>query len=315
MILAGDVGATKILLEVGELRSGKWQAAHSARFAAADVADFPAVIAEFLDGWNAVKPARARITAAGIGVAGPREGNKIRMTNRPWAVDGDTLARRFAIPRVRVMNDLAASAYGIEWMAPRDFKTLLPGKPVAGDPRVVFGVGTGLGIAYLVPRAGETLVVPGEGGHMGFSPGSSAQSALFNALHRRHGRVEAEDVASGKGLANIYEALGHGALDAAEIGTGAIDRKDPDCIAAVELFIECVANVAGDHVLATVARGGVYIVGGVMAKIAPLITREKFGAAFCAKGAFSSFLMRVPVRMITSEKLALYGAARCAHKK
>ncbi len=311
MILAGDVGATKILLEVGELRSGRWEAVHAARLAAADVTSFARSLGAFLAEWDRVKPPRARITAAGIGAAGPAQGNKVKLTHRPWAIDGDALARLFDIPRVRVVNDLAAAANGLGWLSPRDFVAIQPGKASPADPSVVLGVGTGLGVGYLVPTGAGRRIVPGEGGHVGFSPASVPQLKLLEFIFTRHGRVEAEDVVSGTGLATIHEFLGHGHANAEAIGKGAL-AGDPDCLAAVDLFTECLGNVAGDHAIAVMARAGVFIAGGVIARIAPAIKKERFRAAFCAKGSFSSQLMRIPVRAVTSDRVALLGAARCA---
>ena len=93
MILAGDVGATKILLEVGEMRSGKWQPALARRYVSAEAESFPAVLTAFLGEWNAVREKSQRITAAGFGVAGPVLGNKVKMTHRALTVDGDYVIR------------------------------------------------------------------------------------------------------------------------------------------------------------------------------------------------------------------------------
>lgn len=320
MILAGDVGATKILLEVGEVRSGVWETALARRVPAEGVANFSVVLTAFLKEWEQAKPARARITAAAFGVAGPAVGNKVKMTHRPWTIDGDAIAERFKIARVAVMNDLAAAANGLEWLGPKDFITIQPGKGSPGDPRVILGVGTGLGVAYIVPHGDGRLVVPSEGGHVGFSPASAEQAALLNSLLERHGRVEAEDVVSGTGLTNIYEFLRHRAGMPAEqheradpewITEGAFARGDPTCIETLGLFAECLGNVAGDHGLAVFARDGVFLAGGVIAKIAPSINCARFRAAFCAKGAFSYRLKRVPVRAVMNERLVLLGAAKC----
>ena len=54
------------------------------------------VLEGFLAEWDHVRPPRARITAGAIGVAGPAMGNRVTMTNRPWRLDGDYLAERFA---------------------------------------------------------------------------------------------------------------------------------------------------------------------------------------------------------------------------
>lgn len=321
MILAADVGATKILMEAGDLRSDGWQPTLARRYQLAEFETFSAVMATFLEEWQRVKPPRARITAACIGAAGPALDNKVKMTHRPWTLDGAKLAREFGIPKVRVVNDLAAGAYGVGLVSPRDLLTIQAGKAIAGEPQVVLGVGTGLGVAYVVTRGDRVQVVPGEGGHVGFSPGTAPQMRLAHALFESRGRVEAEDVVSGRGLTNVYEFLRRGndvpvgaaeAADPAWISDGAMNRGDPTCRAALDLMIECLGTIAGDHALAAMARGGVYIVGGVAAKIAPLIKQPGFNAAFCAKGAFSAMMMKIPVKVATTERVPVLGAARFA---
>jgi len=321
VILAADVGATKILLEAGDLRSGSWQPRLARRYPVAEFDSFADVMSAFLREWDAIKPARARITAAGIGAAGPAMNDKVKMTHRAWTIDGARLERQFGIPRVRVVNDLAAGAYGVGLVGPRDMLTVQAGKAVRDEPQVVIGVGTGLGVAYLATVDGRVHVIPGEGGHIGFSPSSVAQMRLAAAIFASHGRVEAEQVVSGCGLSNIYEFLRRedvavGAPETADpawITERAAAGSDPICVSALELMVECLGNIAGDHALAAMARGGVYIVGGVAAKIAPFIKSPHFSSAFCAKGAFAALLMKIPVKVVTSERVLVFGAARFAH--
>jgi glucokinase len=154
---------------------------------------------------------------------------------------------------------------------------------------------------------------------MGFSPASALQAELWHALFAVHARVGAESVASGTGLGHIYEFLrargkwGAGtAADPAWVSAGATERRDPHCIAALALFTECLGNVAGEHAIGLLTRGGVYLTGGVIAKIAPALDIASFRAAFCAKGQMASILMRIPVRAVTNERLMLLGAARIA---
>ena len=309
MILAGDVGATKILLEVGEPRSDGWDPAFQRRYQLNDFANITEVLARFGEEWSQAHRGTPKITSAAFGVAGPVMNNRVKMTHRAWILDGAHIAHDLGIARATVVNDLAAAASGIAWMGERDLTTIQPGMPVESAPSVVLGVGTGLGIAYLV----DGKVIPGEGGHAGFSPSTPAQAQLFQKLVTTHGRVEAEEVASGMGLANIYKALTDTALDPASISERAA-KGDATCRAVVELFSECLGNIAGDHALAVMARGGVFLAGGVIAKIAPLVSIQRLASAFCAKGVFSSMLMEVPIKIVTNENLAVIGAARIANR-
>lgn len=284
MILAGDVGGTKILLEVGEFRSGSWQPALARRYLLADFASMEQALEAFLAEWQQVRPPRARITAGALGVAGPALGNRVTMTNRPWRLDGDVLGARFGIRRLKLWNDLAAAAYGLDQLKPRDFMTLQAGKAVEGGNRVVIGVGTGLGVAYLLSSPRGDNVVAGEGGHVGFSPATPQQVDLWQKLSHTHPRVEAEHVVCG----------------------GALERD------GAEMFSANLGNVAGDQALNVMACGGVFLCGGVIARCAPSIKKDAFSAAFAAKGAHASILMRIPVRAAINERIALLGAARVA---
>jgi glucokinase len=318
--LAGDVGATKILLEVGELRSGRWESGLARRYLTAEAENFSSVLAAFLGEWNRRRSRTDRITAAGFGVAGPREGNRVKMTHRPWSVDGARVASEFLIPAVRVVNDLEACAYGIDWLGPRDCVTIQPGKASTEDPAVVLGVGTGLGVAYLISDGDTQRVVPGEGGHAGFAPATVAQAALWHSVAQATGRCSAEDVVSGRGLLNVFAHVrgtgGHPRCGLEDpilpehIAQNAEDQAE--CAAALDLFVECLGTVAGDHALAAMARGGVYISGGVAARLIERIRAGRFREAFCAKGPMSAMMMKIPVRVVKSARVAVLGAARVA---
>lgn len=311
MILAGDVGATKILLEVGEARSERWQPAFQRRYQLAEFANMSDVLAKFIAELKSSHPSDGKITAAAMGAAGPAVDNKVKMTHRSWILDGAHIAHDLGIARATVVNDLDAAANGIPWLPSSDFSTIQEGPAVEHAPRVVLGVGTGLGIAYIV----DGKVIPGEGGHAGFSPASAPTHDLWSKLAMKHGRLEAEEVASGMGISNIHRALTGKDADPATI-TGGAQKGDPVCRNVLELFSECLGNVAGDHALSVMARGGVFLAGGVIAKVAPLINISRFRSAFCAKGALSSMLMEIPVRIVTNENLAVIGAARiAAHAK
>jgi glucokinase len=319
LILAGDVGATKILLEVGEFRSDRWQSRLARRYATADVDNFSNLLTSFLAEWNQVRGKGDRIGGAGFGVAGVTTGNKVKMTHRPIAVDGDAISERFLIPKVRVANDLAAAARGLEALTPRDFVTIQAGKADPASPRVILGVGTGLGVAYLMPRDGGWDVVPGEGGHIGFAPATVAQEKLWRSIFAARGRVEAEDVVSGVGLTHVFSYVRSGMPDVpgepedtvtAEWISERAAKGDFASSGALDLFVECMGNVAGDHVLTVMARGGVYLAGGVVARMHQRIREGRFCEAFCAKGAHSATMMKIPVKAVTNDRIALLGAAK-----
>ena len=106
MILAGDVGATKILLEVGDFRSDRWESKLGRRYSTTEIDNFPNLLTSFLGEWNQVR-GNERITGAGFGVAGPALGNKVKMTHRR----SRSMARSASalIPKVRRQRPAAAA--------------------------------------------------------------------------------------------------------------------------------------------------------------------------------------------------------------
>uniref|UniRef100_UPI00064C5E5D glucokinase n=1 Tax=Pseudomonas putida TaxID=303 RepID=UPI00064C5E5D len=56
------------------------------------------------------------------------------------------------------------------------------------------------------------------------------------------------------------------------------------------------------------ARGGVYIVGGVIPRFAELFLRSGFAASFSDKGCMSGYFAGVPVWLVTAEFSGLLGA-------
>jgi glucokinase len=160
---------------------------------------------------------------------------------------------------------------------------------------------------------------------MAFAPADAAQQALWQWLLRRDGRVPVEHVVSGRGLVRIYEFLRerHGAPPAAAdplaaddraaaIGAAALAGGDALSLAAVDLFIACYGALAGDQALSVLARGGVYIGGGVAPKLLPRLAAGGFVAAFNDKGDCSEWTRACPLHVVTNPDLPLLGAARYA---
>jgi glucokinase len=188
---------------------------------------------------------------------------------------------------------------------------LQAGEPEARAPQVVIGAGTGLGVAYRVWQGDRYTVIGGESGHAGFAPADERQAALWRALHAALGRVRVEHVVSGPGLARIHDFLREGRGEARtpeEVAAAA----DPVARAAVDLFLECFGAAAGDHALAILARGGVFLAGGIAPRILPRLRSGPFLAAFNAKGVHARLMARFPVNAVVNERLGLLGAGRLA---
>jgi len=131
MIIAADVGGTKTLLQLLERTDGGARALFERRYADAAFGGFDELLTRFLADARAQAIGPGDIETAVLGVAGPVDGDRVRLTNRPWEIDGTALAARFGIGRVRLVNDFVAAASGIAQLAPSDLAALQPGEPVA----------------------------------------------------------------------------------------------------------------------------------------------------------------------------------------
>lgn len=306
MILGGDLGGTKTLLALAEKDAGGGLAiVRQQRYASADYADFASLLGEFLTGSGPIE-------AACFGIAGPTDGQTAKLTYLPWRLSAAELGRRFALGRVALTNDFAAAAHGLPLVAAEHIRPLYRGMPVVGAPRLLLGAGTGLGVAGLVWDGDHYRVIPGEGGHLGFAPQTPQQGELWRWLLDQHGRVTSEDVVSGPGLARILNFLGGPRQAPAAIGQAALAASDPLAVAAVQLWLACYGAFAGDLALHWLARGGVYLAGGIAAKLLPHLDPAPFLAAFLAKREHAPLAREMPVYLLTDEELGLKGALALA---
>ena len=307
MILCGDVGGTKTLL--GLARDGRLIA--DCRYSNADFQDFSGVLARFLADTHTDPAALTRTCFA---VAGPiaDDGAAARLTNLPWSLVAADLERDFHLPTPRLVNDFAAAAIGAVTAGSDTLVCLQSGEPLAGSPRLVVGAGTGLGMAIVLPEGDSWRCLPGEGGHVAFAPADDQQAALWRHLQQRHGRVTWERVVSGPGLGAIHEFLGGADLSPEQVAAAALADPTGRERQALEIFLCAYGAYAGDMALACLARGGVYLAGGIAGKLLDLLPGSSFLAAFNAKAEHAAIAARMPVHVATDPRLGLHGAMTLA---
>ncbi len=303
MILCGDIGGTKTLL--GLAQDGKLVL--DRRYANADFPDFAAVLEAFLAD-SGTAPASLR--AGCLAVAGPvaDDGRSARLTNLPWDIDCDALARRFDLPMLSLANDFAAAAIGAVSASAAGLATLQTGMPLAASPRLVVGAGTGLGMAIVLPRGSGWQVIAGEGGHAAFAPADERQRDLWTFLNRRHGRVTWERVVSGPGLCAIHDFLAGVALAPDDIAQRAAADPHGTERKSLDMFLAAYGAFAGDMALACLARGGVFLAGGIAARLLPLLPQSGLLTAFNAKAEHAAIAARMPLHVATDPLLGLHGA-------
>jgi glucokinase len=318
LILAGDIGGTKTNIGIFDVQQGKLTKVADKRYPSREHKGLEEIVADFL------KITGVKATSASFGIAGPIVDNRVRTGNLPWVIDGATMAKMLGLDRVRLLNDLEAAAYGISVLGPTDLETLREGVPAPQAPRAVIAAGTGLGEAILFWDGTRHIPTATEGGHADFAPHNEQQVELWKFIKARSEFVSNELILSGRGFKTLHEFLNpdvrHPGFDdpsvdpAPEITRRALAGECPVCVAAMNLWIEIYGSEAGNLVVRTVARGGLYIAGGIAVKILPLLKDGLFTTAMQHKEKMTEFLVQVPVRVVLDEECPLKGAAYAAWK-
>jgi glucokinase len=310
-IVAGDIGGTKVLLQfVDASQTGRTVLAEQ-RYESHAYATFDEMLGAFVK-----DHVDGPIDAACFAVAGPVFGNRAEVTNLSWKMDALALAKQFSIGRVSLINDFFAVALGVPILTPADCIVLNAGTQVPFAPIAILGAGTGLGEANLVHDGVKWDVIPSEGGHGDFAPQDEEQTRLFLALHAKYGHVSWERLLSGLGLVNIHNFLSgqdrpYDETLPMEIAQ-AFASGDSVAVRTFAIFVDIYGAEAGNMALRLLARGGVYLAGGVAAKNIDRFTDGRFVEAFLRKGRFKNVLAAIPVNLITNPKVGLLGAAEMA---
>jgi glucokinase len=259
-----------------------------------------------------------------------------------WFLEARRLEKELKIPRVKLINDFAAVGYGILGLESSDLYTLQGATPQLDAPIAVIGAGTGLGEGFLLQQATGYQVFPSEGGHADFAPRNDLEFKLLQYLLQKYDilRVSVERVVSGQGIVAIYQFLrdrqfapespeieqiirtwehemgqSEKSVDpAAAIAKAALEKRDRLCEQTMEMFIEAYGAEAGNLAIKLLPYGGLYVAGGIAAKILVLIQEGGFLRAFSQKGRVSSILEKVPVHIILNPQVGLIGAAICASR-
>jgi glucokinase len=321
MILAGDVGGTNARLAFFDVQDGHFRMVSSSVFPSREYGGLDQIVSKF------VETSKLHADAACFGVPGPVRNGRVETSNLPWVIESKRLADELKLKKAVLINDLEANAWGIATLGPDDVVSLnqVKGNPVGNQG--VISAGTGLGEAGMVWDGSEYRIFATEGGHSDFAPRNELEIELFRYLSGRYGHVSYERVVSGPGLVNVFHFLrdtGRGTEPqwltdqmvhgdpAAAISRAAVEGACGLCEQAVDLFVSVFAAEAGNLALKVLTTGGVYLGGGIAPKMLAKLSGPLFMHSFVGKGRMQPLLESMPVKVITNDKTALMGAARCA---
>ena len=264
MILAGDVGGTKVDLALYDFIDGNLKYARDKQYPAKEYSGLEEIVKEFI--------VAEKVTAACFGVPGPVREGRLRLTNLPWTLDSRELAVHLKIDYVFLINDLQANGYGIAELGADQIFTLSEGDARQIGNRALISAGTGLGEAFMIWDGRDHVPYPSEGGHADYAPRNEDEIDLLRFLRQKYnGRISFERVVSGQGLTNVYEFLREvrgmeepawlaeriAAEDPNAVITElALAAKSEICEKAMDMFVSAYGAEAGNLALKILSVGG-----------------------------------------------------------
>ena len=323
MILAGDVGGTKVHLALYDFTNGNLQYTRDHKFPAKDYSGLEEIVKEFLGG--------NEVTSACFGVPGPVRDGRLRLTNLPWTLDSREISHNLKIQHVFLINDLEANGYGVAELKTDQIYTLSEGDASQIGNRALIAAGTGLGEGILAWNGKIHVPMPSEGGHTDYGPRNEDEIDLLRFLKQKYqGRVSYERVVAGMGITNIYDFLRdvRGMEEPAwlrdriasedpnaVITELALSAKSELCEKTLDMYVSAYGAEAGNLALKILSVGGLYLGGGIAPRILEKLKDGTFMRSFTDKGRLSQLLINMPVRVILESRAALLGAAAYAEAR
>jgi glucokinase len=326
-LLAVDVGGTKAELALFDLYGRDFMPVRRTIVPCAGHRGIEEIISAFLH------DTKTGPDFACLGVAGVVQDRKARITNLPWLMDEETLAREFTLAGVKLINDMTALCASIATLASSDsdLQSLQEGKIEKEGAKAVIAPGTGLGEGYLIESDTTFLPRGSEGGHTDFAPVNDEQLELLQWLRRKTQPVSCEMLCSGLGIPTLYDFyLERGRVPETEairerlkevtdrtpviLGGAIAATPCPLCLKTMELFLSILGSEAGNLALKLYATGGLYIGGGILPRLVGKIPFTGFIEAFRRKAKMGDLMARIPVRLILKRDAVLCGAAGFGRK-
>lgn len=275
---------------------------------------------------NRFKAAHSLENVAKIAVAVP--GPVIRGRSEParlsWKIDAEIIKDETDVDEVYLINDLEASAYGLQNVAEEHFVTIHDSANATPGNVAVLSPGEGLGEAALFWDGHCLRPFATEGGHCEFSPRTNDEVEFYSFLQKIYGIVSWESVLSTGGLFNVYRFLRDvkqqkqpdwltkeieaGNFTQAII-KGALENKDRICTMTIDTFLVFLAREANSLVLKMKATGGLFLTGDIPVMLEQFITNTKFYKNFIISDKMENILEDIPIYLVKDKKTILNGAA------
>ena len=327
LYLVGDIGGTNARIATVKITDlGAVDVVFKRTYSSAAYASFIDILEEF---FHDAGLKRSEIASVCFAVAGPIVAGTVKFTNLSWQLSEKIIQDFIGRDEVRLLNDFAAIAYGLEFLSADDLQVINDAPMQKGSMRSVIGAGTGLGYAHIYYANGRPLVQNTEAGHIDFAPVGELQIKLLQYLEGNLSRVSIERVLSGYGIVNIYNFLAetefagakqnkelrellqldikHGARHIAGFVT-----KDEIAAKTFDMFMQVYAATIGNLALSMLPYGGLFVAGGIAPKQLDCFLTKSFKQKLYAKGRLSDLLHDIPMYVVKQPLVGIYGSAYVA---
>ncbi|MDF2178765.1 glucokinase [Aliiglaciecola sp. CAU 1673] len=250
-----------------------------------------------------------------IAIACPVDKDLIKMTNHHWQFSKAALKEALKLDWLDVINDYTAIAMSLPVLADDQKEQIGGGKAEPNKSIAVFGPGTGLGVGHLIPASSGWQCLDGEGGHVDFAPVDETDVVIWRFLTKKYGHASAEEVLSGRGIVQIYQAIAEHSgrfadlTDPADITERALLNRCDLCVATLNQFCKVMGSFGGNLALNLGTFGGVYIAGGIAPRFVDFLKASEFRERFEYKGRFKDYVAAIPTYVITEPEHGLIGTA------
>ncbi|MGJ8521452.1 Glucokinase [Carnimonas sp. R-84981] len=313
MALVGDIGGTNARFAL--VAPGEFELQHIEALPTEDYPTLSDALRAYIEKIGCEAPKEACLA-----FACPTHQDEIKMTNNPWTLSKKAFKEEFELDTFKAINDFTAQALGLPHIGSDDLHQVGEGDAAEGYARLVMGPGTGLGVAGLAPSQRYWIPITGEGGHASFAPTDDIEIKLLQWFRERYDRVSVERILCGQGLLDLYTALAEfdgrtpTCTTPAEV-TDAAKHGDAPARDAVLRFCRILGHAAGDVALTLGARGGVYLVGGVLPRFLDILDDSDFRIAFADKGRMGEYTAGIATWVVTAKWTGLLGAAEALYNE
>ncbi|REL26993.1 glucokinase [Thalassotalea euphylliae] len=309
--IVADIGGTNLRIGIAQ-QDGSYHALTV--YQCAKYASLAQVISDFIEKEQLAEKA---INAC-FAIACPVENDLVVMTNLPWQFSKTELKATLGLNKLLLINDFTAIAHAIPMLSDDQKVKIGGGEPVVDKPISVCGPGTGLGVANLIRQKVQQedawVSLSGEGGHVDFAPVDAQEMEILAYLQTKYQHVSYEQLLSGLGIEQIYQALASNnssvasELPAQDITARALANQCEVCALALAQFCKTLGSFAGNLALTLGSFGGVYIAGGIVPRFIEYFKESDFRLRFEEKGRMTGLNQNIPTYVITASQPGILGA-------